>query len=58
VKLDGESTTDHMKLVIIDDEIVYVGSHNWSESSLYYNTETSVKIVSEQVANNLKAIYL
>jgi phosphatidylserine/phosphatidylglycerophosphate/cardiolipin synthase-like enzyme len=36
--------------MIIDDKIVYVGSHNWSESALYYNHETSVKIVSEDIA--------
>jgi len=50
VKLENETETDHLKLVIIDDEIVYVGSHNWSESALYYNHETSVKIVSEEIA--------
>lgn len=50
VHLDSETSTDHMKLMIIDDKIVYVGSHNWSESALYYNHETSVKIVSEDIA--------
>ena len=50
VQLDNETSTDHMKLVIIDDKIVFVGSHNWSESALYYNHETSVKIVSEDIA--------
>ena len=50
VKLDNETDTDHLKLVIIDNKIVYVGSHNWSESALYYNHETSVRIVSEETA--------
>lgn len=57
VRLDDETDTDHMKLVIIDDKIVYVGSHNWSESALYYNHETSVKIVSEDVAEIFKAYF-
>jgi len=50
VKLNQEADTDHLKLVVIDGKIVYVGSHKWSESALYYNRETSVKIVSEEVA--------
>ena len=50
VQLDNENDTDHMKLVVIDDRVVYVGSHNWSESGLYYNSESSVKIVSEDIA--------
>ena len=52
VKLDNETDTDHLKLVIIDNKIVYVGSHNWSESALYYNRETSVKIISEEIAQS------
>jgi len=54
VKLDNRSVTDHLKLVIVDGYIVYVGSHNWSESALYYNHETSVKIVSEEIAQTFK----
>jgi phosphatidylserine/phosphatidylglycerophosphate/cardiolipin synthase-like enzyme len=50
VNLDNESSTDHTKLVVIDGIIVYVGSHNWSESSLSYNHETSVRIMSEDSA--------
>jgi len=50
VQLDNDDETDHMKFVVIDDTIVYVGSHNWSESSLYYNHETSVKIVRVSIA--------
>jgi hypothetical protein len=57
VRLDYEADTDHMKLVIIDDNIVYIGSHNWSESGLYYNHETSVKIVSEDIAEVFKAYF-
>ena len=37
VRLDFVDVTDHHKTVIIDNNIRYVGSHNWSESGLYYN---------------------
>ena len=57
VRLDDESDTDHMKLVIIDGYIVYIGSHNWSESSLYYNHETSAKIISEEIAKTLREYF-
>ena len=43
--------------VIIDDEIVYVGSHNWSESALYYNRETSTKIISDSIADTFKEYF-
>ncbi len=57
VYLDEDAETDHMKLVIIDGYIVYVGSHNWSESALYYNRETSVRIVSEEVAEEFESYF-
>jgi len=55
--LDEDTETDHMKLVIIDGYIVYVGSHNWSESALYYNRETSVRIVSKKVAEEFESYF-
>ena len=57
VLLDNDTETDHMKLVIIDDYIVYVGSHNWSESGLYYNKETSIRIVSPEIAKEFKEYF-
>ena len=58
VRLDYDSSvTDHMKLVIIDDEIVYIGSHNWSEAGLYYNHETSVKIISKNIASIMNEFF-
>lgn len=54
-RLDNDDTTDHLKLVIMDEDTVYIGSHNWAESSLYYNNETSVKITSKDIADIFKA---
>ena len=57
VKLDMGSDTDHMKLVVVDGRIVYVGSHNWSESALYYNHEVTVRIVDEGLARELEEYF-
>ena len=56
VRLDPSGRiTMHAKVVIIDDRLVIVGSHNWSESGLTYNNEVSLltydpRIVQEALA--------
>ena len=52
VKMDNLDDTDHTRFVIVDDETVYVGSHSWSKSALYYNYETSIKIENLVMANS------
>lgn len=49
--------TIHAKLVIIDEEIVIVGSHNLSESSLCRNFEISLRFRDPVIALDLKEIY-
>ncbi|ANF22336.1 phospholipase D-like domain-containing protein [Thermococcus piezophilus] len=53
VSFDSPETTLHAKVVVIDGKIVFLGSHNWSESALYWNHEVSIKIVSEDLAKSL-----
>lgn len=43
----------HLKVIVIDDRIVYIGSHNLTESALHYNYETSVRIVDHKLAMEL-----
>ena len=50
VKLDSEKITTHDKLVVIDNEIVLVGSHNWGSSALTTNNEASVLIKDKETA--------
>lgn len=54
VKLDDEPDNDHLKLVIIDDKIIYTGSHDWNDPSLFSNHEISVKIISEKLSQALR----
>jgi len=48
--LDSPRTTTHNKLLVVDDEVL-VGSHNWTGSALQYNHEDSVLVHSAAVAD-------
>jgi len=50
VKLDTTGQLLHSKCLIIDKEIVALGSHNYSEKSMSSNIETSVIIIDKSVA--------
>ena len=47
----------HSKFVIIDDNIVFVGSMNWSENALKNNREASVIIYSQKVSEGFEKIF-
>lgn len=54
IRLDESSSrTTHAKLIIIDNETVIIGSHNWTESALSYNRETSIMIQDKETATKL-----
>src|SRR3989338_7022833 len=43
-EFDLPDVETHAKVVLIDDRILYVGNHNWSESALETNKEISLRI--------------
>ncbi|MGR3221125.1 MAG: phospholipase D-like domain-containing protein, partial [Candidatus Anammoxibacter sp.] len=51
VSYDKTSILTHSKILIIDKEIVIVGSTNWSEYALERNNESSVLIRSSELAD-------
>ena len=53
VSYDEKTTYTHSKAIVIDDEIVIMGSTNWSDSALRRNNETSVLIKSKKLAKSL-----
>ncbi len=50
---DDPARTLHTKIFIIDREIVFLGSHNLTESALKYNHEASLRIRSKTLASRL-----
>ncbi|MEM4514412.1 MAG: phospholipase D-like domain-containing protein [Ignisphaera sp.] len=55
IRLDrSNSITTHAKVVVVDDQYVFVGSHNWTESALKYNHEVTVLIKSDALAQQIK----
>lgn len=53
VYFDSPHRITHAKVVIIDKRIVYIGSHNFTQSALKYNHEVSVRVVSPVFAKEL-----
>jgi phosphatidylserine/phosphatidylglycerophosphate/cardiolipin synthase-like enzyme len=47
----------HSKFIIIDDEIVFVGSMNWSENALKKNREASVIVYSKEISSEFEKIF-
>ncbi|MEM4546663.1 MAG: phospholipase D-like domain-containing protein, partial [Nitrososphaerota archaeon] len=59
VRLDeSPTTTTHAKLIIIDNETVIIGSHNWTESALTRNHETSIMIQDKETATKLTNYFM
>jgi phosphatidylserine/phosphatidylglycerophosphate/cardiolipin synthase-like enzyme len=52
VVFDSKDVRTHAKLMVIDEKITYVGSHNYTDSAFKYNNETTVRIVSEGLASD------
>jgi len=42
VYYDNPQTTTHTKLIVIDERMVILGSHNWTQSALKHNNEISI----------------
>lgn len=54
---DNESRKLHAKICLIDDHIIYTGSHNFTYSAMAKNSESSVKIVSFKEAEKVKEYF-
>lgn len=53
-RYDGTPRVTHVKLVVIDGRIVYVGSQNWTTSALFgSNYEFAARVESERLAHDL-----
>nr|WP_232210818.1 phospholipase D-like domain-containing protein [Methanothermococcus okinawensis] len=53
VKLTERQRT-HNKLIIVDNETVVLGSHNWTDKALFENRESSVAIIDKKIVNKEK----
>lgn len=55
VYFDSPGVTTHTKVAVIDDHLVFLGSHNLSQSALQHNNELSVMLDSPELASEVKA---
>lgn len=56
VKLTHHQRT-HNKLIIVDDDIVVLGSHNWTDKALFENRESSVAIIDRKIVKKEKSYF-
>lgn len=54
VYMDSPKKTTHTKLVVVDQRLVFVGSHNFTPSALKHNNEISVLIENPDLAQNVR----
>jgi phosphatidylserine/phosphatidylglycerophosphate/cardiolipin synthase-like enzyme len=52
VYMDDPEVTTHTKLILVDDDLVVVGSTNWSYYALDTNNETSVFLRSPEISRD------
>jgi len=53
VRFDSAGTRTHNKVLVVDREIIIVGSHNYSFGGLKYNNETSLLVRDREKAKEL-----
>ncbi|MEE9910576.1 MAG: phospholipase [Deltaproteobacteria bacterium] len=54
VYLDSPKRTTHVKLIVVDQRLVFVGSHNLTPSALKHNNEVSILIEKPDLAQNIR----
>ena len=51
VRFDSKHIITHAKLIIIDERLVFIGSHNLTHTALSKSNETSLMVDSKELAN-------
>ena len=54
VYFDSPRTTTHTKLIVIDERVVILGSHNLTQSALKYNNEISIMLSRPDLAKRAR----
>jgi phosphatidylserine/phosphatidylglycerophosphate/cardiolipin synthase-like enzyme len=54
VFFDSPRKTTHTKLVVIDQRLIFLGSHNFTQSALKYNNEVSILLDEPDTAQNAR----
>lgn len=58
VYVDSPKKTTHTKLVVIDQRLVILGSHNLTQSALKYNNEISLLVENHELAREIREYML
>ena len=54
VYFDSPRTTTHTKMIVIDEKVLILGSHNFTQSALKYNNEISIMLSRPDLAKGAR----
>ena len=54
VYFDSPRKTTHTKLIVIDQRLIILGSHNFTQAALKYNNEISILLDRPDMAKNAR----
>ena len=54
VYFDSPRKTTHTKLIVIDERLIFLGSHNFTQSALKYNNEISILLDRPDLAKSAR----
>ncbi len=57
VVFDSEEERLHTKMCMIDNQIIYIGSHNYTNSAMLRNSEVSVRVVSDGLSKDVNLYF-
>lgn len=55
---ESDKIRTRVKMIIVDGKMLYIGSHNWTESALKYNREAGLLLENGEIVEEAESYFL